>query len=168
MPDDAVAAALAWIYRTCRKCGITKGLDKFYQSKDGLLGRRSTCKACLIAATLAYQRAHPEKKKVHAARYRERKPEVGAAQKRRYREANRAVMQDKQRQYRASDRRKDAARCQARRAIASGRLAKSVLCQGCGKTGRLEISHNDYDKPLEVEFLCVTCHRRKDTANARS
>ena len=29
----------------------------------------------------------------------------------------------------------------------------------------LEMSHDDYDKALQVEFLCVTCHRRKDAAN---
>lgn len=48
-------------------------------------------------------------------------------------------------------------------AIRSGKLVKPDSCSKCGKTNcRIEASHDDYTKPLEVEWLCVRCHRAKD------
>jgi hypothetical protein len=31
-------------------------------------------------------------------------------------------------------------------------------CEKCGATERLDRHHNDYDKPLEIQTLCRTCH----------
>jgi hypothetical protein len=43
-------------------------------------------------------------------------------------------------------------------AIKVGTLVKTC-CQHCGKTdGRLDAHHPDYSKPLEVIFLCRSCH----------
>ena len=34
-------------------------------------------------------------------------------------------------------------------------------CSICGKKqGRLEMHHDDYDKPLEIRILCHTCHMK--------
>jgi hypothetical protein len=45
-------------------------------------------------------------------------------------------------------------------ALRSGRLVKPVSCDGCGLERRLEAHHEDYSKPLEVRWLCRSCHRR--------
>jgi len=49
-------------------------------------------------------------------------------------------------------------------AIASGELVRPATCGKCGKaprsiTGKIHAHHPDYSKPLEVEWLCATCHR---------
>lgn len=49
------------------------------------------------------------------------------------------------------------ARWQVRRAIRSGRL-KRQPCQKCGGL-KVEGHHTDYYKPLEVVWLCPSCHR---------
>lgn len=49
-----------------------------------------------------------------------------------------------------------------RRALKSGRLVKPDNCGRCGAGGPIEASHDDYTKRLEVEWLCIPCHRKKD------
>jgi hypothetical protein len=40
-----------------------------------------------------------------------------------------------------------------------GRIVKPANCQGCGlETERLDKHHFDYDKPLQVTWLCDSCH----------
>lgn len=51
---------------------------------------------------------------------------------------------------------KKKARDRVRKAIESGRLVK----QPCEKCDELEVEahHDDYEKPLDVNWLCVPCH----------
>ena len=48
-----------------------------------------------------------------------------------------------------------------REAIRKGELKKPTNCQTCNKGNdfRLEGHHDDYSKPLEVLWLCRSCHR---------
>ena len=48
------------------------------------------------------------------------------------------------------------------RAVKRGQLVKPDCCARCGQSGSIEASHDDYSKPLEVEWLCSTCHGLKD------
>lgn len=50
------------------------------------------------------------------------------------------------------------------RAIAAGKLVRPEACEKCGKACKPDAAHVDYDKPLEIEWLCRSCHRRKDVA----
>jgi hypothetical protein len=46
------------------------------------------------------------------------------------------------------------------RALQSGELIKPDPCDRCGKNAkRIEGHHNIYCRPLEVEWLCLRCHR---------
>lgn len=46
-------------------------------------------------------------------------------------------------------------------AVKAGKIIRPTLCQDCGNGGRLHGHHADYSKPLSVEWLCVSCHRRR-------
>ena len=37
-------------------------------------------------------------------------------------------------------------------------IPKNQLCERCKKNYATDKHHEDYDKPLEVEFLCEQCH----------
>lgn len=54
------------------------------------------------------------------------------------------------------------------RAIKSGKLIRSLICETCGKppTGPWKIHghHDDYSKPLDVRWLCTWCHHDHHTA----
>jgi len=43
-------------------------------------------------------------------------------------------------------------------AVASGRLVRPARCSRCGLLQRVEADHEDYSKPLDVQWLCHGCH----------
>jgi hypothetical protein len=51
------------------------------------------------------------------------------------------------------------ARQQVKTAITAGRLVRQP-CMSCGAV-KVQAHHHDYTKPLEVEWLCTTCHGKK-------
>lgn len=50
------------------------------------------------------------------------------------------------------------ARTAVSNALRDGRLIKQP-CEHCGATEKVQAHHNDYSKPLDVEWLCFKCHR---------
>ena len=60
-----------------------------------------------------------------------------------------------------------AAHTAVRAAVRDGRLTRPSGCEQCGQVRKIEAAHHDYDKPLEVRWLCVPCHRRWDKANPK-
>lgn len=49
-------------------------------------------------------------------------------------------------------------------AVHSGRLVRPNQCEQCGANKkRIEAAHYDYSKPLEVRWLCRSCHVRWDS-----
>ncbi len=61
--------------------------------------------------------------------------------------------------------------CHARvaEAIKRGLLIRPDLCEQCGrKSKRIRAHHDDYDKPLDVRWLCDSCHAKEhDLATPR-
>ena len=51
------------------------------------------------------------------------------------------------------------AREQFSRVLKTGRVQRPTACERCGtETGQLEGHHDDYNKPLDVTWLCRPCH----------
>jgi len=66
------------------------------------------------------------------------------------------------RRWRVANREKEVAHVTLRRAVRAGRLTRPDRCAKCGAVGKPEASHDDYSKPLVVEWLCRRCHAVKD------
>ena len=43
--------------------------------------------------------------------------------------------------------------------VKRGKVKKPKRCELCGGRGKLHGHHHDYDKPLDVRWLCPPCHR---------
>ena len=54
---------------------------------------------------------------------------------------------------------KDAARNMITTALRHGMLERPLNCTKCQAKGRIEGHHPDYMKPLDVIWLCQSCHR---------
>lgn len=58
------------------------------------------------------------------------------------------------------------ARLLVRKAIGKGQLVRPTECERCGvKSGCIHAHHSDYDKALDVEWLCSTCHVKQHHPN---
>ena len=140
----------------CVRCGSEKPPESFY-------GGDRSCKECRKALALANyhaKRQDPEWVKVERARGRDR-------MRKKWRED--PEHREKKRLYRRGrtepqDPRKKAARAEMWRAIRMGTLTPAATCERCGhdfSEYRRESHHPDYDKPLEVEWLCCRCHGKE-------
>lgn len=54
-----------------------------------------------------------------------------------------------------------AVRFAVKQALTAGVLVKPETCEQCGAGGYIEGHHEDYSKPLELVWLCGTCHKAK-------
>ena len=55
-------------------------------------------------------------------------------------------------------RRKHNARIKVFQALKDGRLVMPEACEDCGIDGPLHGHHEDYGKPLDVNWVCRNCH----------
>ncbi len=46
-------------------------------------------------------------------------------------------------------------------AIKIGSLVRPANCEKCFKASKIQAHHEDYSKPLEVMWLCQSCHRKQ-------
>lgn len=137
--------------KICRKCNNKKDIKEFYvhkQSKDGHLW---TCIDCFSRLSAEHRRTLPESRKAYNRKRRQAKgltteqKKAGAKYLQLWREKNRI---------------KYASHLLVNNAIKYGKIVKKVFCEHCYKKEKLEGHHNDYHKPLEVIWLCVSCHRK--------
>jgi hypothetical protein len=139
----------------CTACRVEKPESDFYRT-------HKQCKVCMRVKHKAYKEANPERVKewriARVIRDRKRMDE----HRRKCRAKNRAAENARQQAYRDANRPKKHAWAAVARAVRSGLIAKPSACSRCGSGGRIEGSHHDYSKPLDVEWLCVICHRSKD------
>ena len=52
------------------------------------------------------------------------------------------------------------------RAVKSGKAQKPGVCQSCGAKGPVQAHHDDYTKPLDVQWICASCHGRRHRVEA--
>lgn len=62
---------------------------------------------------------------------------------------------------RKRNRQHDNARARVKHAVNLGLLIKPESCSSCGSIGPIDGHHEDYGKPLEVEWLCRNCHGKR-------
>jgi hypothetical protein len=123
----------------CNKCGCTD-TDNFYKYSN------TRCKDCYSSRWGTY---NDKEKKRQVEKWR-------AKNKDKIREYYREWYKKNGRKRNPI---KEKAHSIVRGAIISERLIRPSMCSKCKSGGRIEAHHNDYNKPLEVIWLCNKCHR---------
>lgn len=142
----------------CSVCKLDKPEIEFY------LSNQNTCKVCCklraakrrndnIELIRAYDRDRPNKKerqqksKEYRANMREQDPEKFDR-----------IFHGLRKRYRENHKEKTKAEGIVNDAIRHGKLKRPDKCSRCGKTCEPQAHHPDYTKPLDIIWLCTTCH----------
>jgi hypothetical protein len=132
--------------KECFKCKTVKPFTKFYKHERMADGYLNKCKAC----TKNDVGKHREK---NIERIREYDRERGKL-------PHRLKLQTEvTRAWRAEDKRRTVAHSAVARAIRAGDLVRQP-CVRCAEVKSLA-HHEDYDKPLDVMWLCEPCHKQR-------
>ena len=124
--------------KTCSTCKIEKQVSEFYKNKQGL---EYQCKLC----KKEYQQFH----KTERAEYDRAYCQTSAGKKAHKRSKAKSIQKYPE---------KIKAKSAVNNAIALGKLQRSVFCEHCGLPTKTEGHHSDYNKLLDVEWLCRECH----------
>ena len=147
--------------KQCFKCKEKKSLSEFYVHKAMACGHLGKCKTCTkrdVQERLSKVKQNP--KWLAAERERCRKKQSY------YRSAGLDCKSgiDVKERWNKRNPEKRSAQLMAASALKSGKIVRKYFCESCGCGGSLEKHHEDYSKPLEIIWLCRTCHgktRRK-------
>lgn len=135
------------LYR-CGKCGAFLPKDQFYKNKRTLLGIKSECKSCHTRTTVD-------------SRDKDRARDANREYMRRARKRNPDVFRDRERNLSRSREKNERwhARYQLNLAVRRGEIVRPDKCSQCGRSDlKIQAHHNNYDEPLQVEWLCSECH----------
>jgi len=132
--------------KECFKCKTVKPLEEFYKHPSMPDGHVNKCKECNKNDVTANRNKNIERIRAYD-RERAKNPERIQLNL----EVNRA--------WRAEDKRRQVAHSAVARAIRNGSLVR-VPCVRCGEQKSLA-HHEDYEKPLDVMWLCQPCHKQR-------
>lgn len=140
--------------KTCKVCGVTSDAAEFYKSVN------SRCKECHKrkvrenrAEKAGYYRTYDAYRYQSDPRVKERHSRYAKT------EAGKASLSAAREKWQERNADKRAAHVILGNAVRDGRVFKPDSCQSCGDTGcRIEGHHHDYTKPLDVKWLCRSCH----------
>ena len=140
--------------KLCPKCGVEKEPSDFYRDRSRKDGLTCWCKECMreCQQSAAYKKS--QKKYQQSAAYKEHRREYNQSAK------GKEVSRKSDQKKRIKHPEKIKARHAVNNAVADGRLIpRPCFC------GELEVEghHEDYGKPLDVEWLCKKHHMEKET-----
>lgn len=136
------------VEKRCPRCKDVKPLDGYHRNRKHSDGHHDTCKAC---RKLAAQDWSEEKREAarRAVRKSHSTPEFRA----------RDVEYKREYQRRPDVKAKHRARNAVKDALLSGRIVRPTACTTCNSEGgTLDAHHPDYNRPLDVFWLCRPCH----------
>ena len=131
--------------KECFKCKAVKPLKEFYRHQHMADGHLNKCKDCTKRDVGEHREKNLERIRQYDRDRAKNKDRIQLS----------AALTKK---WRAEDRRRSAAHSAVARAIRSGALVREP-CKTCGSVESVG-HHEDYDKPLEVIWMCAPCHVR--------
>lgn len=145
--------------KRCSTCRVVKPKGDFYN-------KQNNCKNCSKKAATAWRIMNREKYNEHLSNFARKNPNYicpsslnNPDYQREYYSKNKdRLLKIKREKY---DPIKHLAYNILRLAIVAGKIVPPKSCENCSKEGKRLIGHHeDYNKPLEVIWLCKSCHMR--------
>lgn len=145
----------------CPKCSESKPFSAFHVSKANKDGLQAYCKECNKIGRSKYKASGKYKTAMAAWRRA-----GGSASEKTYH--TKYINSDKGRAYKRRQRAKDKKRfpekfkawAELHRALKVGAMMRQP-CEICGAVDGIHAHHEDYSKPLDVRWLCVTHHLKE-------
>ena len=140
--------------KKCSECGRMLPISEFNKNRNSRDGLQDRCRDCFSA--------------YNKRRYQEKRDRTRKDVHDYQRDNKMNVYLSRQKTW---DSREKHTKVEARRlsgaAVAAGIIDRPDHCQACGCSSeehRIEAHHDDYERPLDVIWLCTPCHRRADAA----
>jgi transposase-like protein len=146
--------------KVCRNCFLEKPLDCFYKHaamQDGYLNK---CIDCVKQRVAKHRLLNLDRIKEYDKKRSMFPHRVAARKEYQKTEQGRLAKQKAMTTYKQRYPLKLAAHIITRNYIRDGKLIQASSCSVCGSTHNIEGHHDDYTKPLEVRWLCVSCHKK--------
>ena len=148
--------------KNCTKCAEEKSLSEFPKNKGMKDGHLNTCKICTSIYIKAYGKKNRKKLSAKHKVWRNDNPECFRKSQRESKKRNRSKILISQKRWRESNGHKSRAHDLLNKAVKRGDLVKPTLCEKCHDAHRhIHGHHEDYEKPLEVIWLCPPCHHNR-------
>jgi hypothetical protein len=149
--------------RICYTCKEEKDLQVFSKEKRTKTGYSYLCKECDKERAKKYKEKNIDKWKDSKKRYLDKKVEEDPDFfKKRYIRFKEKILKGYER-YIPTHRKEINARNLINLHIRRGKLMKPNHCSNClGISKKIEAHHEDYNKPLEIIWVCSKCHNLLD------
>ena len=132
--------------KTCFKCNTVQPLTEFYKHNAMADGFLNKCRSCTKKDATEHRNKNIEKVRQYdrdRAKNPDRKKAMSAITK----------------AWRQEDKRRSQCHYAVSKAIKSGELVRKN-CEKCGNENSIA-HHEDYEKPLMVNWLCQPCHKQR-------
>lgn len=163
------------VTKVCTLCKVEKLLNEFSPHKRHKYGVYSRCKICCNKTTKEWQAENPEKTKENKKRQakKEKSVEYHREYLKKYRKNNPEKYREINRRWEEKNKERvliaKKAGSELKNALRKGVVKKINKCEFCGSENKaIEGAHYDYNKPLEVKWLCRSCHRKWDKESPKT
>lgn len=142
----------------CKTCGENRPPEMFYASN------KSRCKECVRAKVRVYRTANIERIREYDRNRRNQDTRAANCRENYRRQSatpeGRKLLRGYGKKWWRQNQEKKRANVRVKRAIQAGSL-KVRPCERCGFGIGVQAHHEDYSKPLDVNWLCTRCHGKR-------
>jgi ribosomal protein S27AE len=145
--------------KKCFKCGEIKPLSEYYKHSKMADGHVNKCKECAKKDAMKNRKDNIEYYQEYDRNRSNLPHRVDARYQYSKTENYRISHNSATSRWNKNNQKKKYAITMIGNAIRDKKLDKPSKCSNCNSEGRIHGHHDDYDKPIEVRWLCSKCHR---------
>ena len=143
--------------KICTKCEELKPLNEYHSDKRSSDGKTSSCGECNNNYSRKRRATNTEDVRVYYRKYRATGKGLENLKEYSQSEEGKAVARKSQQKWKENNRHKRRAHSAVNYSIRTMAIEKQP-CAICGETQNIHAHHADYEKPLNIKWLCAKHH----------